>query len=93
MDIEVITDNQNIAKMLKLAFTPEQIHHLLETITANYELGSCPLCGEDEVAVDKQGNDLTESASMIEWGNADYREEHDNDCLVTWLEKQAEVRG
>lgn len=88
MDIEVITDNQTIAKLLKLAFTPEQIHHFLETVTANYELGSCPICGEEEVAVDDQGNELTDDANMEEWGKASYREYHDEDCLVTLLSRQ-----
>lgn len=91
MDIEIITENQTLAKILKEAFTPEQIQHLLETIYNYPEYDSCPLCGEEDIAIDAQGNPLPDDATLEEWSNASWRSAHDEDCLVTWLSKQQDA--
>lgn len=81
---EEVTDNQTIANLMKQAFTRDEIHKFLEAVTANYEYGSCPLCHCAEVPVDKDGNEI----KCEDVSGADFREVHDEDCLVTWLESK-----
>jgi hypothetical protein len=85
-----ISTNQTLGRLLREAFDAEQIQHFLETVYNFPEYGACPLCGTEDIPVDSRGNPLPENATPEEGNNASWREQHDEDCLVTWLSQQAE---
>lgn len=87
---EEITDNQTIADLMHKAYDSDEILKFLEAVTNNYEHGACPICGEHEVAVDKDGK-------VIAWGedlsNATWIESHSEDCIVTYLQTKQGQRA
>lgn len=86
------TSNQIFATILKETLTDEQIQSLLEGVYNYPAYGACPLCGEEDIPVDEQGNPLPENATLEQWSNASWRNNHDEDCIVTWLSKQASAK-
>jgi hypothetical protein len=77
MDIECFV------QLLVKHVTREQIDALLEEITAAEDGGHCPICCEDDIPVDKDGNEIEgdDMEDTFEW-----REKHTDKCPVTYLE-------
>jgi hypothetical protein len=63
----------------------DHLHEILEAITTELgEYGSCPLCGCEDIPVDRDGNEIESDdvSEAYEW-----REVHEDDCPVTIIEK------
>jgi hypothetical protein len=76
-------DNRAFADTLVKTLPDRQVTNLLQAVSDAYELGSCPLCGEESYPVDAQGAVIT--GQNVEHA-AEWREEHDADCMVTFIE-------
>lgn len=76
-------DIKCFVQLLVKHVTKEQINALLEEITAADDDGHCPICGEEDIPVDEQGNTI-EGDDMEE--TFEWQEKHTEDCPVTYLE-------
>jgi hypothetical protein len=84
-----MNDPKVFAEILVEKFPDEQIGHLLQAVSDRFEYGSCRLCGEEEVPVDADGNEIEGQnvEHAVEW-----QERHEADCLVTFIEGQRAAR-
>jgi hypothetical protein len=71
------------ADILVKRLSDEQIGTILQAVTADITDGACPVCGEEEIPVDADGNEIEDDdVSMAE----EWREQHDADCIITLIE-------
>jgi hypothetical protein len=72
------------ADILVKKLSDEQVYSLLEAVSEQITDGACPICGEDEIPVDSEGNEIEEDdvSHAEEW-----REQHDTFCIVTLIEE------
>jgi len=85
LDYEI---TRRFVSILTKRFSQDELHQILEAITADYEYGSCPLCGCDEVPFDAQGRKITGA----DVSSATWREVHDDYCPVTLIEQSFRKR-
>jgi hypothetical protein len=83
-------DLKIFAEILVEKLSDEQVTSLLQAVSDRFEFGSCPLCGEEEVPVDADGNEI--EGQNVEHAE-EWQERHDADCLVTFIEEQRIVKG
>lgn len=71
------------ADILVKVLPDEQIGTILQAVTAEITDGACPVCGEAEIPVDADGNEI--EGSNVEHVD-EWREMHDADCIAALIE-------
>jgi len=72
----------------------EQLHAILEAVTASYDYGECPLCGCEDVPVDENGKEIEEPDEDEEPEEPfEWQERHDEECPVSIIEKSFSPKG
>lgn len=71
------------ADILVKRLSDEQLGAILQTVTDEATDGACPICGEEDVPVDAEGNEI--EGSNVEHAD-EWRECHNADCIVTLIE-------
>lgn len=77
--------HEDLLPVMVKHLTKEQLWPVLEAISVDtHNNGQCPLCGCEDVPVDKDGIEIEgdDVSEADEW-----REVHEDDCPVTLIEK------